>query len=180
MAASREIAVQFFFAHDSLDAIDGIERSGIHFAHGFAAVTPNQRRHRQLHTGEHHAAVAGTGAPAESFGFQHGNVHAAFRECSRSGKAAVTPANYCDVSAVRQFLRRFDRRRDDSLEPVVFFFDRHEERQEAHEILASPGPGRKTAKRNSASEEKKGSDKSTMERNVFLDDEKWKRRQSVT
>jgi len=56
-------------AHDLLDAIDGFERSSIHLARGFSAITLDQRGHGKLHAGEDHAAVARTGTPAESFGF---------------------------------------------------------------------------------------------------------------
>ena len=39
MAATREIAVDIFFADDLLDAVDGVERRGVHSSNGFPAVT---------------------------------------------------------------------------------------------------------------------------------------------
>jgi len=78
--------------------------------------------------------------------FEHGNVHAAFRERARSGKSAESRANNGDIDAFRQITRWLRRRRGHRLEPVVFFFDRHEKRREAQGILASPGPERNTQK----------------------------------
>ena len=146
MAAAREVTVDVFLADDLLDAVDGVERGGVHFAHGFPAVVFDERRHRELHAAEDHAAVPRTGPPAESFRFEHGNFHAAFRERSRSGKSAESRADNGNIDAVRQIARRLRRRRGHRLDPVVFFFDRHEERQEAQGILASPGSRRNTRK----------------------------------
>ena len=150
VATAREVAVDVLLAHDLLDAVDGIERSSIHFANGFAAVALDQRGHRQFHAGEDHAAVPRAGAPAKSFGFQHGDTDAAFRERARSGESAESRANNGDIDAVRQIARRLRRRRGHRLEPVVFFFCRHEERQEAQGILASPGPLRRNTHKEAA------------------------------
>src|SRR5260370_40644163 len=93
MAAAREIAIDVFFAADLLDALDGVERGGVHFAYGFPAVAPDERRHGQLHAGKNHAAITGAGAPANSFGFEDGDIYAAFRERARGGESAKTAAN---------------------------------------------------------------------------------------
>src|SRR5215472_10715277 len=105
VAAAREIAIDVFFAHDSLDAIDGFERRGVHFAHGFAPVAPDQSRNWQFHACEDHAAVAATGAPAEGFGFENSNNHAAFRESKSCGESAEAAADNSDIDVFRQVAR---------------------------------------------------------------------------
>src|SRR5881628_3864097 len=102
VAAARETAVDVFVTHDLLDAIDRFEGSGVHFAKGLAAVAFDERGNGQFHTGEDHAAVAATGAPAEGFGFEDGDVYAAFCESAGRGKPAETAADNGDVNVLRQ------------------------------------------------------------------------------
>src|SRR5260370_19850109 len=101
MAAARNVAVDIFFADYLLATIDRFERSSVHSANCCAAMALDQRGRGQLHSGEDHAAVSGTGAPSESFGFECGDFHAAFRECARGGKAAETAADNDNVAVLR-------------------------------------------------------------------------------
>ncbi len=129
VATTGEIAVDLFFVDDLLDAINGVERSGAHLAHGFDAVAPDERGRGKLHSGKDHSAVARTRSPAERFGFEHSDFDAAFRKCARRGKSAVARADDRNVCAVWQLVRRCHGRRSYRFEPVVFSFDRHDEMQ---------------------------------------------------
>src|SRR5689334_22405771 len=106
MAAPREIAVDFFVVDDLLDAIDGFEGRGVHFSHDFTTVALDERGHRQFHSGKDHAAVAATGAPAEGFGFEDGDVPTAFRESQRGGESAEAAADNGDVDVFRKIADR--------------------------------------------------------------------------
>ncbi len=105
VTAAREGTINIFFVDDLLDAINRFERRGVHFLNGFPAVAFDERRDRQLHASEDHTAVSRTGAPAECFGFEHGDVHAAFRERARCGEAAVTAPNDGDVDGIGEIGR---------------------------------------------------------------------------
>ena len=102
MAATREIAVDVFFADNLLDAIDGRERRGVHAPRELASVHRDELVHAQLHAGQHHAAVAGTGSPANGFGFEHGDFRAALGESAGGGESGEAGADDGDVDAVRQ------------------------------------------------------------------------------
>jgi hypothetical protein len=98
---------------------------GIHSANRFPAVAFDKRGDRQLHSREDHTAVVRTGAPAECFGSEHRDVHAAFRECSSSGKDAVTASDCGDVNGVRETGRGGYLRRIDSGRPEILLMDGH-------------------------------------------------------
>src|SRR5207253_4224935 len=89
--SSPSLLVLFFF-----QAEDGI-RYGHVTGVQTCALPIYQRGHRQFHAGEDHAAVPRAGAPAKSFGFQHGDTDAAFRERARSGESAESRANNGDI-----------------------------------------------------------------------------------
>ena len=58
MAAAREIAIDLFLGHELFDAIDRRQRSRIHGARSFHAITSGKRLRAELHAGQHHAAIA--------------------------------------------------------------------------------------------------------------------------
>src|ERR1700751_2580844 len=97
MSAAEEITVDRFLAHDLFDAIHGSERGGVHTLGSFAAVHGNELVDSQFHPREYHPTVAGTGAPTNRFGFQHGNFRAAFSERAGGGQPGETCANYSDI-----------------------------------------------------------------------------------
>src|ERR1700730_9439926 len=66
VAATGKVAINRFFAHELLNTIDRCQGRGVHALGALAAVICHEPVHPQLETGEHHAAVARTGAPAES------------------------------------------------------------------------------------------------------------------
>src|SRR5260370_25628897 len=136
MAAARKVALVICFADDLLDQIDRFNRRRVHLAYGLRAVTLDQRRNRQLHPGENHAAVAGAGAPSKCFRFEYGDFHAALRERTGRGEATVACADDNNVNTVRQVSRRLRWRGGNSLKPVVLFLDRHDEQLEVRGILA--------------------------------------------
>src|SRR4051794_12503407 len=78
MSRAGEIAGDTFFFDDALGARDGFERGGVHAARKFAAILRNQFIDSQLQSGEHHAAVTRTSAPADGFRFQHYNLRSSF------------------------------------------------------------------------------------------------------
>src|SRR5215469_18660348 len=125
MAAAGKIAADVFLADDLLDAIDGFKGRGVHFADGFAAIALDQCRHGQFHAREDHATVAAAGAPAESFGFEHGDVHAAFGKGESGGESAETAADDGDVNIFGKVARRLLSWRGYGFEPIVFFLNRH-------------------------------------------------------
>jgi len=101
VAAAGEIAVDSLFLDDSLDKVDGFERSGVHVLHSFTAIPFDQRGHGQFHPGQDHAAVAAACAPAQCFSFEQRYAHTALRHHPRCRKAAESSADDGDVHPVR-------------------------------------------------------------------------------
>src|SRR6266481_3077135 len=179
VAAAREIAVDIFLAHDVLDAVDGRKRCGVHFANSLASLTVYQCGYRQFPSGEDHGAVAGTGAPAKGLCLEDGHFHPALCKRACRGKAAVARAHNRDVGVVWQISCGWPRGRGQGFEPIIFFFDRHEERQAAQGILASADPREKCTARSRAG---KGRNRKTDhgKHKLCLRAGKRKRRQGVT
>ena len=97
MAAAGEAAVDALFVDDFFDEINGFEGSRVHALDEFAAVAFDQRGHGKFQPGEDHAAVAGAGAPAESFGFEERYANASLREGAGGGEAAEAAAYDGDI-----------------------------------------------------------------------------------
>ena len=124
MSAAGEVAVDCFFDHDLFDAVDGGERRGIHALSEFASVHGDELVHAQLHAGEHHASIARTGAPADGFGFEHGDFRAAFGQGAGGGEAGKTRADHGYVDNLRQRALRSGGELCCG-EPVVLFLQGH-------------------------------------------------------
>ena len=100
MAAAGKVAVNCFLPNDLFDAIDRRKRCGVHAADEIASIHGDELVHAELHPGEHHAAVAGTGSPADGFAFKHGDFGAALGEGAGGGKSGEARADYGDIDAV--------------------------------------------------------------------------------
>src|SRR5271165_743132 len=102
MAAAGEVAIDGFFSDDLLDAINGLQRRGVHAAGEIVSVHGDELVHAQLHAGQNHTAVAGTGSPADGFGFEDGNFGAALGESAGGGEAGEAGADYGYVRTIRE------------------------------------------------------------------------------
>src|ERR1019366_3408023 len=105
-AESSEFAGDLFRVHNTLGRADGLERRRVHAARQFASIHRDELVDAELHSGEHHAAVARTRAPADGFRFQHNDLRTAFGQRERGGESCETGADDGDVSAFRQWQRR--------------------------------------------------------------------------
>ncbi len=124
VAATREVAIDIFFADNLLHTIDGFEGCSVHALGAFAAIHRNELVHAQLHSSQNHAAIAGTGSPAESFGFQNSDFCAALRQGASRGEAGVAGANHSNIHMVRQGTG-FQLGKLGCREPVVAFLQGH-------------------------------------------------------
>ena len=59
--------------------------------------------HAQLHARQHHAAVAGTGSPADGFALEHGNFDAPFGESAGSGESGEACPDDGDFHALGEW-----------------------------------------------------------------------------
>ena len=94
MSAAEEIALDVFVADDLLDQVDGYKGVGVHPAGQFHSVALGKRCRAQLHPGQDHAAVAGTGSPADAVRFEYRNLSATFCEGARGREAGESGADY--------------------------------------------------------------------------------------
>ena len=78
MPGPAKIAGDALLFHDALDGVDALERDGVHTARELAAIHRDEFVDAELQSGEHHATVARTRAPADGFRFQHDDPGAAF------------------------------------------------------------------------------------------------------
>ena len=90
MSAAGEVAIHGFFPDDLFDAVERLERGGIHAPGPLAAIPGDELVHAQFHPGEDHSAIAGTGAPADGFGLQHGNFRPTLGERARGREPGET------------------------------------------------------------------------------------------
>src|SRR6202042_170557 len=100
VAATRKVAVDGFVSDYLLDAIDGGQRCRVHSLRELAPIPGDEFVPPQLHARQHHSAIAGTGAPANGFGFEDRHFGAALGQSARSGKASKTSADHGDLDAV--------------------------------------------------------------------------------
>src|SRR5580698_5565947 len=87
VATPREIAIDGFFADNPFHTIDGCQRCSIHPFGQLPSISGDELVHPKLQPGQHHAAIARTGAPANRFTFEHSYVCAALGQRAGGGKA---------------------------------------------------------------------------------------------
>src|SRR6267143_5522927 len=121
MPTPREVAVDPFFAHSLLHAIDRGKRSGVHSSAQLRSIHRNQLVHAQFHAREHHAAIARTCTPAHSLGFQHRDFRAPFGQGARPRQPRETCANHRHIDTLRQRRGTIPRRHGSCRQPVVSF-----------------------------------------------------------
>ena len=120
VSGAGEIASDVLLLHDALDGADCLKRRGVHAAGQFASIHRDKFVDAEFESGKHHAAVARTRAPTDSFRFQHDNFRTAFGQRERGGESGKPSADDGNVSTLRQWLRRRAGHLDGG-EPVVEF-----------------------------------------------------------
>src|ERR1700684_2923570 len=120
VAAAGEIAINIFIADNLLDAVDGLQRRGVHALRALAAVHRNQLIDPELHAGKNHAAIAGTGSPADGFRFEDSNLSVALGEGARGGEPRKARSHYGNIDAGGE-RARFGRGKLCGRQPVVLF-----------------------------------------------------------
>src|SRR6202521_6265036 len=121
MPTAREVAVDLFFPHSLLHAIDRRQRSRIHSSRQLRSIHRNQLVHPQFHAREHHAAIARTCTPAYSLGFEHRDFRAPFGQSARPRQSREPCAHHRHIDTPRQGLGTIPRRHRSCRQPVVSF-----------------------------------------------------------
>src|ERR1019366_6998457 len=93
---------------------------GIHAMRQLTSIHRDEFVDAELQSGEHHAAIAGTRAPADGFRFEHDDLRTAPGQRERGRESGESGAYDGDVSTLRQRLRRGGGHLDGG-EPVVEF-----------------------------------------------------------
>src|SRR6185369_8445887 len=102
MAAAREVTIDFFFPHDLLDEIDGSDGAGVHRASALQSVALHKLFDAEFEPGEHHAAVAGAGAPTDALGFENHNTGTTLRESTSGGQSREAGTDDRNVRRLRE------------------------------------------------------------------------------
>jgi len=105
----EKLQSMFSLAHDPLDAIDGVEGCGVHFAHGIHAVALSAWA-PQLHAGKDQCRHAASWRPSRKFRFEHATCTPRFASV-RAAESPQKPHRRRDIDGVPQFAGRLRRRR---------------------------------------------------------------------